>query len=188
MELAKLLKERRSVHVFEDREVPLETVQELLETAVWVPNHRMTQPWRFVIIYGDGRKRLGALNPRGKGGFEKDPAKVAEMAQKFHNKMMGVPMYVVVLMKEHPVLGVREEDYASTSCIIHNLSLLLWEQGIGMVWESYGFMHDTGYREAVGACPGEKVVGSLHLGYPERVPAAQARIPASQLTTVISET
>ncbi|MEW9670934.1 nitroreductase family protein [Ammoniphilus sp. 3BR4] len=92
---------------------------------------------------------------------------------------------MIVVMKEHTNLVVREEDYASTSCVIHNFSLLAWEQGIGLVWETYPLIHDPNFREALGIQPGEKVVGSLHLGYPARVPQAKPRIPASELITEI---
>ncbi|WP_281282531.1 nitroreductase family protein [Paenibacillus piri] len=64
-------------------------------------------------------------------------------------------------------------------------SLLAWEHGIGMVWESYPLMHEPAFREALGIGPGEKVVGSLHVGYPAAIPAAQPRTAADRLLTVI---
>lgn len=187
MELSQLIRERRSIHRFEEREVSLDVVKDLLDTAVWVPNHRMTQPWRFIIVHGEGRKRIAELNPKGKGLLKSDPEKAKEAGQNFYNKMMNVPVYVIVVMKENPVIAIREEDYASTSCVIHNFSLLAWDQGIGMIWESYGFMHEAAFREAVGVQPGEKIVGSLHVGYAAQVPNPQNRIPAVDRITIIDE-
>ncbi|NHN29679.1 nitroreductase family protein [Paenibacillus agricola] len=188
MQLTQLLKERRSVHRFQDREVPIELVTELLDTAVWVPNHKMTQPWRFVIVHGEGRKRIAEISRTAVGKRERDPEKSKELGQKFHDKFMAVPMFVVVLMKESPAITVREEDYASTSCLIHNFSLLAWEQGIGLVWESYPLLSDNAFRTALGIQPGERAIGSLHVGYPEQIPAAQPRIPAAELITIIEST
>lgn len=186
MELTRIIKERRSVHVFEDRPVPVELVEQLLDTAVWVPNHKMTQPWRFIVVHGEGRSKIAGVGRKINEMREKDPEKAKEAGQRVFNKLMAVPMFLIVVMKEtsHPV--VREEDYASTSCLIHNFSLLAWEQGLGLVWETYPLLHDPAFREALGVEPGEKVVGSLHLGYPAKIPAAQKRIPAEQLLTVIS--
>lgn len=185
MELSHIIMERRSVHVFEDRPVSLELVKKMLDTAVWVPNHKMTQPWRFVLVHGEGRKRIAevsrALNER----RERDPEKAKEIGLKFYNKLMAVPMFLLVVMKEHPHPVVREEDYASVSCLIHNFSLLSWEQGLGLVWETYPLLHEPSFREALGIGQGEKIVGSLHVGYPAKVPSAQPRIPAEQLLTVI---
>ncbi len=182
MELARMLKDRRSIHLFEDREVSPVLVAELLDTAVWVPNYHMTQPWRFIIACGEGRRRIAeavrAIKEKGAG-----PDKRAEVGRKFFNKIMSIPMIVTVLMKEDPRLVVREEDYASTSCVIHNFSLLAWEQGIGMAWETYEWLCDPVFREAVGIRPGEKAVGNLHVGYPAKIPPAQPRVPAAQRIT-----
>ncbi|TXK80630.1 nitroreductase [Paenibacillus sp. N3.4] len=185
MELAQLLKERRSVHVFENRPVALELVKELLDTAVWVPNHRMTQPWRFVIVQGEGRRKLADIVRTLREKNESDPAKAKEIGQKFYDKFMSIPMFLAVVMTEHTHPVTREEDYASTSCLIHNFSLLAWEQGIGLVWETYPLLHLTEFREALGVKPGEKIVGSLHVGYPAQVPAAQKRKSARELVTLI---
>ncbi|MBW7459740.1 nitroreductase [Paenibacillus sepulcri] len=184
MELAQLLRQRRSVHSFEDRPVSPEQVTQWLEAAVWVPNYHMTQPWRFILTYGEGRRKIAsALRQLKEAGSEKN----SDIGQRFYDKIMAIPMILTVLMKEDPRLTVREEDYASTCCIIHNLSLLAWEQGIGMVWETYGWLHDDLFREAVGIRPGEKAVGNLHIGYPGKIPAARPRIPASQLITIYDQ-
>ncbi|OXM84833.1 nitroreductase family protein [Paenibacillus rigui] len=185
MELARIIKERRSVHQFEARPVSLEQVADLLNTAVWVPNHKMTQPWRFVIVHGEGRRRLADI---ARAAAEKrDPANAKELGQKFYDRFLSVPMFIAVIMKEntHPV--VWEEDYASTSCLIHNFSLLAWEQGLGLVWETYPLLHNPEFRDVFGAGPGEKIIGSLHVGYPAKIPPAQPRIPAEQLLTVIDQ-
>ncbi|MDQ1910490.1 nitroreductase [Paenibacillus sp. GD4] len=187
MSLAQIIKERRSIHQFEDRPVSIELIQELLETAVWVPNHKLTEPWRFVLIHGEGRRRLADIARAGAEKREKDPEKSKELGQKFYDRFMRVPVFLAVVMKEdsHPV--VREEDYASTSCLIHNFSLLAWEHGIGLVWETYPLLHVPEFRSALGIQPGEKLVGSLHIGYPAQIPPARPRSSASSLLTVIDQ-
>jgi nitroreductase len=185
MQLAQIIKERRTVHQFDGRPVPLELVTELLETSVWVPNHKMTQPWRFVILHGEGRKQLADIARSGAEKREKDPEKSKELGEAFYKRFMSVPMYLAVVMKEdsHPV--VREEDYASVSCLIHNFSLLAWERGIGLVWETYPLLHNPEFRSVLGIAPGEKLVGCLHIGYPAQIPPARPRTAASELLTVI---
>ncbi|MCI3920084.1 nitroreductase [Paenibacillus sp. TRM 82003] len=185
MSIANTIKERRSVHAFEATPVPLELVTTLLDTAVWAPNHRLTQPWRFVVVHGDGRRKLADVVRDVNEKRERDPDKRKETGQKFYDKFMSVPMFVAVVMKEDPNPVDREEDYAATCCVVHNFGLLAWEHGIGMVWETYGLIHQPSFRQAYGVEPGEKIVASLHVGYPAKVPAAQPRIPAEQRLTVI---
>jgi len=185
MELKTLIKERRTVQLFEDRPIPVELIQDLLDTAIWVPNHKMTEPWRFVFVHGDGKQKLAETARNLAGGRERDPEKRAEMGRNTYEKMMSVPAFLAVVMKENPNPAVREEDYASVSCIAHNIGLLAWEQGIGMVWQTYGYIFMPEFREMLGVQPGEKIVGVLHMGYPAKVPTPRPRTPASELLTVI---
>ena len=39
--------------------VPRELIEKLLEAAVQAPNHYKVRPWRFVVLTGDGLKKLG---------------------------------------------------------------------------------------------------------------------------------
>ncbi|GAB2697373.1 nitroreductase [Paenibacillus thermoaerophilus] len=187
MELSTVIRERRTVHQFEDRPVPLELVKELLDTAVWAPNHKMTQPWRFVVVHGEGRHRLADIARSLAEKREADPEKSKSLGQKFYDRFISVPMYVVIVMREASDPVVREEDYAATSCVAHNFGLLAWERGIGMVWETYPLLHVPEFREALGVGPGEKIVASMHVGYPAKIPPAQPRKPAAELLTVIDQ-
>ncbi|MDD9269928.1 nitroreductase [Paenibacillus sp. GCM10023248] len=185
MELTQLIKERRSVHQFADRPVSVELVSELLDAAVWVPNHRLTQPWRFVVIHGEGRRKLAETVRKFRQERESDPEKAREIGEKMWNKFMSVPMFIAVVLKVNADPAIAEEDYASASCLIHNFSLLAWEQGIGMVWESYPLLKLEAFREAFGVQPDERIIASLHTGYPGKIPPVQARIPARDRLTVM---
>jgi len=48
--MLELLRSRRTVRVFEERDVPLELVMKALEAATWAPSAHNSQPWRFVVI------------------------------------------------------------------------------------------------------------------------------------------
>jgi coenzyme F420-0:L-glutamate ligase / coenzyme F420-1:gamma-L-glutamate ligase len=45
-----LAKARRSVREFEDRPVPRELIDQLLEAARWAPSNHNRQPWRFLVL------------------------------------------------------------------------------------------------------------------------------------------
>ncbi|WP_017471127.1 nitroreductase family protein [Amphibacillus jilinensis] len=183
MLIEQLIKERRSIARFGERPVDVEEVKQLLNTAIWVPNHKMTQPWRFVFITGETKQQLaelaGSFMSKGKVGEEK-----AAAYQKAYQTFEHVPVFLMVIMEESHLLKTRQEDYASTSLIIHNLSLLCWEKGIGMIWKTGPLTDDVRFRELVGVKQGEKFVGMLQLGYPEKVPKAR---PRADLTDRITE-
>jgi len=41
---------RRMAKEFTDTEVSRGTLERLLDTAIWAPNHRLTNPWRFFVL------------------------------------------------------------------------------------------------------------------------------------------
>ena len=41
---------RRMAWSFTDQPVPRDALDRMLDTAVWAPNHRLTEPWRFFIL------------------------------------------------------------------------------------------------------------------------------------------
>lgn len=55
MELRTAIEGRRSIRKFEAREIPRETIRDILETARWAPSWGNTQLWEFYVLTG---KRL----------------------------------------------------------------------------------------------------------------------------------
>ena len=50
MELDVCIIGRRSIRRYEDKAVPKEVIDKLLEAGVWAPSGMNAQPWRFVVI------------------------------------------------------------------------------------------------------------------------------------------
>jgi len=52
-----VMRKRRSVRMFSDRPVSLETIEWVVRTATWAPNGANKQPWRFVCVRDPAIKR-----------------------------------------------------------------------------------------------------------------------------------
>ena len=50
MDILEVLKKRRSVRVFEGREIPKEDLERLVDVARYAATARNVQPWKFVIV------------------------------------------------------------------------------------------------------------------------------------------
>src|SRR4051812_2777668 len=60
--VADTIRERRSnLNVDGERPVPRELIDELIELATTAPNHYRTNPWRFVVLTGSARARIGQI-------------------------------------------------------------------------------------------------------------------------------
>ncbi len=185
MELAERIRTRRSVQVYEDRPVPLELVEELLDCAVWAPNHHLTQPWRFILVRGEGRRRIAEARRQFAESEAGDPERRKQRGEQAYTITMGVPAFLVVVMTEDPQPTIRDEDLVATSCVIQNFLLLAEERGLGVAVKSYAATCYPPFRDGVGIRPGERVVVTLQLGYPGRQPSARPRIPARERLTVL---
>src|SRR4051812_6771845 len=59
-EINELIHKRRSVFPkdYTGERVSDEIVRQMLENANWAPNHKMTEPWGFVVFTGGGINKL----------------------------------------------------------------------------------------------------------------------------------
>lgn len=175
MKVAELIRSRRSVGAFTPEPVSLALVEELLESAVFAPNHRMTQPWRFVVIAGDAVQKYAQI----RADMVSDPAKMEGTFAKF----AAIPLYLVVINQPCSNAEIQQEDYAASAALIQNFMLLAWERGLGTAWKT--FKPDPRLREFAGVAEGETVVGIVHVGYPaEELRAGQRKPVHDRITTI----
>lgn len=48
--LIDMIKNRRNTKRFQLKDVNRSDIEMLLESAIWAPNHRNTEPWRFYVV------------------------------------------------------------------------------------------------------------------------------------------
>lgn len=180
--IAKVIKGRRTIRTFKDTPVSDELLLELLNVAIWAPNHENRQPWRFLLYKGEGRAALADAMLETYSGEER-----VKYGKRKREYFLEVPVHLVVVLKEDTRQKQWDEDYAAACALIQNFQLAAWEQGLGVVWKTNHYNYEVNFREAIGIQPEEKIVGVLHIGYPEVIPSVQKRTPAEELLTIIDK-
>ena len=177
-----VIRSRRTIKKFKQDAISIETLQEILETAVWAPNHKMREPWRFIAFVDEGKQQLiNALKEEKLQGRMPRPMKPEKEAQ-----LMAVPAFVAVVMNVDPRPVIFEEDYAAVAALIQNFQLAAWEKGIGTLWSTDQSIYAPFFHEAIGVERGEKVVAILHVGYPEVTPKPRERTALANKLTIVS--
>lgn len=177
MTLSDLIRTRRSLKSFAPGPVSRDLIAELLDTAVYAPNHRLTEPWRFVV--GDGEARNPIVDELVKIAVAK-----GKDFEKTRSRLANVPMFLFVIMRENVDPLIREEDVSATSCVVDNFLLLAWERGLGTSWKT--FTGTSELRQLVGLADDERVIGFLHVGYPPpEAPAERSRMSARERLTFL---
>lgn len=49
--------DRRSICKYQDREVPAEYIEQLIDAARMAPSAKNMQPWKYIVYTGDGKHR-----------------------------------------------------------------------------------------------------------------------------------
>lgn len=186
MNLSDIIRARRTVGAFAETPFDPALILDLLDTAVYAPNHHMTEPWRFVLLVGEGRLRYAEA--RRALALAKSRAADALVRQQegdgAYRKFARVPGFLAVIMREATDAETRDEDYAATAALIQNFLLLATERGLGTIWKTY--KDHPALRELLQLQADEIVVGLIHLGYPVGSDPATPRTPGRNKTTMIA--
>ena len=158
MSVVDLALARRTHKTFGPEPVLRETLLELLDVARLAPNHHLTQPWRFRVLGPEALARL------------KECAGPPEAT-----KLDRAPTLVVASAALSGELLQDEEDVCATAAAIMLVLLAATERGLASYWRSPAVLRTPRGREAVGIVGGERVLGLLHFGPPEREPAPRER-------------
>ncbi len=174
--------ERRSIKDFTDRAVDREAIETLLEAAVQAPNHRMTEPWHFVVL-GPKSRRAYAEALAGRKTRTIDEPDVAEkVRQKVLRGHGDVPCMIAVVMDQAEDPEIREEDYAACYMAVQNMSLAAVALGLGTHIKSGAVMDDRGLRDALDVADGRRIACVVFVGDPVDVPDPKPRSSAAERT------
>ena len=186
MNIIEAIKSRRSVKRFTSRPVSRSEIEILLDTAVFAPNHRMTQPWRFIVLGPVARRKFGAVLGGRKARKVEDPAAAAAVRDKVTEEHAALPAMIAVAMHLDDDPETREEDFAATWMAIQNIVIAAQELGLGSHIKTGAVMDDPATREALGVDEKTRIVATIHLGEPAELPPLKPRASAAEKTRWLS--
>ncbi len=182
MNVIEAIEARRSIKRFTDEAVAPGAVERLLAAAVLAPNHRLTQPWRFLVLGPVARAEYGRVAADRKASTVADPAAAEAVRRKVVGEYAAVPAMLGVALRPAEQPEVREEDFAATFMAVENLCLAALELGLGTHLRTGAVLADVRVRAALQLPEDERLVVIVQLGHPAEQPAAKARVPAAALT------
>lgn len=159
-----LIRRRRSIGRSEG-ELSRTMIGELIEAATWAPNHHLTEPWKFTVLTGDARRKLGefwaktradelALEGEKRDGFLQGEAK----------KPLRAPVLIIVSTRTDPDPGLAEEDFAATSAAVQNLLLVAEERKYSAMWRTGDIVYSTPVKKYLGLEESDKIVAVIYIG------------------------
>jgi len=160
---------RRDERNYLPKPVSKQTVEKLIEAAVWAPNHKWTEPWRFVGILENSRSAFidaycnGIENMPSKLGLLKPLVGKAKKVKRDFNK---VPLFLAVSYKTNENEITDRENLITVSCGIQNMLLVAEELGISAHWGSGKATRTPEVTQYLGFAKDEVLLGIFQMGYP----------------------
>lgn len=174
---------RRSIPQFKPDPVPRETVEQLLAAAVWVPNHRVTEPWQFHVLGDRSKRRFAELRREFRASTMPDPTapQVQAALRKIVDDTMGTPVIIAVTAQVLDDPELREEDAWATFGAAYAFMLGAWSLGMGTYFRTSAFRDYPPLRQLLDLPDNRRVIGVLYVGYPAVIPEKR-RTPAAAKT------
>lgn len=187
--LAETIRGRRSVGRVGAQEVPKELLAELIEAAVWAPNHHGTEPWKFIVMTGEGRRVLGQayadIAAEALDALAESPAD-EERAQRLDKEMAKAyrapAVIAAVCAPSDDPRATLAEELAAAHAAVQNLLLTAHAAGLAAIWRTGAPAYHPLMRQAFGLHGSQQVVGLIYVGYPVIDNPPGRRTPAADKT------
>lgn len=168
MEVFDAIHQRHSHKKVKPDPVPRELIEKLLDAAVQAPNHYRVRPWRFVVLTGEARHRLG--DAMSASLRERHPEYPQEAFNKAHDTPLQAPVVIAVGVDKPGEAKVSQiENIAAAAAATENLLLAAQALGLGAKWRTGEWATDAKVKEFLGFQPDQHIIGFIYVGYPEFV-------------------
>jgi nitroreductase len=135
----------------------------ILRAAVRAPDHGRMQPWRFLSIQGDARRRLGDLMMQSLE--RREPTIEPTKLNSERDKSMRAPLIIAAAaaVRAHPKVPDIEQIVA-VGAAVQNMILAAHALGFGAFWRTGPAAYDFEVKEALGFSASDALVGFIYLG------------------------
>lgn len=174
-----LIKRRRSVFPpqYNDKPIAEEDIRHILEAANWAPTHKKTEPWRFKVLRGESKDKLGLFLSL--KYMETDPRPKQLKTKNFIENPKRSAAVICICMQRDPAESLPVwEEVAATAMAVQNMWLCCTEMGIGCYWSSPGLIRYMG--EFLELNEGEECLGFFYMGYYDKALPEISRRPLEE--------
>jgi nitroreductase len=157
-------------------------LEALLTIAVRVPDHGRLTPWRFIVIEGDARHRIGETIA---AAFRADQPETDDgrVAQE-RNRLARAPTVVAVVSRARPHVKIPEWEQAlSAAAVCMTLVVAANAMGFATSWLTEWYAFDRRVLDALGLEPEERIAGFVHIGRALEAPVERPRPSLADLVT-----
>ena len=165
MDLQTAIHTRISVPKMKSDDLPREIIQKLLDAGNQAPNHHRVRPWRFFVLTGEARNRLGDVFAASQRDRQPD------LSPEAYDKTRALPLRAPVVIavgvdKPAPDTKVIEiENVCAAAAACENILLTAHDFGLGGMWRTGEWARDPKVKAFFGLEPDQYLIAFLYIGY-----------------------
>ena len=158
MSVLEVISSRRSIRKYEEKQIPQQVLEQILEAARQAPSAVNKQPYRFVVVTNSEQKK--------------------QMKSIFSPFLDKAPVVIVGCANVKSRL-TGKWAVIDTTIALQNMVLAAWSLGVGSCW--IGSFNEKKAKKALQIPEDWKVVCLLTLGYPAKIPEERKKKSTEQL-------
>ena len=156
---------RQSVSKVRPDPVPRELIEKLLDAAAQAPNHFRVRPWRFIVISGEARVRLGEVLARSLRS--RQPECLPSELEKERSRPLRAPVLIAIAVEPPSEPKVIEiENVCAAAAAAENMLLAATALGLGAMWRTGPAAYNPEVKKFLGLDPTQHLIGFIYVGYP----------------------
>ncbi len=170
MSVLDAIKSRRSIREFEERELPEDAVDALIEAVRWAPSAGNLQSRKFYFVFSRDLKKKIARAALGQGFLARAPLTVIACADNRISSRYGER-------------GVHLYSIQDVAASVMSMMLAAHELGLGSVW--VGAFNESEMSEILGLPGNLRPIALIPIGYPAETPSAPRRVKKDDAVTMM---
>ena len=158
----------------------------LLRLASRVPDHGKLVPWRFIVIEGAARDRVGRLALETRLANHPDLNEADRQVELARFSRAPLVVAVVSRAAAHAKIPLWEQ-VLSAGGVCMALTVAATALGFGSAWLTEWCAYDARFRMGLGLAAHETVAGFVHIGRPKMVPEDRVRPALADIVTYLAD-
>lgn len=170
MELLDIIKNRRSVRRFQDKKIPEDIIDKLVDALIWAPSAGNLQSRKFYFVFGQKTKNELAQAALGQDFIAKAPLVVVGCA---NNE----------IQQRYGERGKEVYSICDVSASVQNMLLLAYKEGLGSCW--VGAFNEKKISEILDLPKNLRPIVMVPIGFPAETPLEPFRVSKQEAVKIV---
>jgi nitroreductase len=149
-------------------------IEKIMRAGMRVPDHGRLTPWRFIVIRGEARDKMGKI--LGTAFRAANPDCIDEQVEVEEERFGRAPVVIAIVSHTDPEHKIPEwEQILSSGAACQTMLISALSMGFAAQWITEWYAYNDDVKAALGVQSPDRIAGFLYLGTMGDAPTDRAR-------------